>query len=175
MSWRGGLSILLGLTLSACSSRDMSDLKQYIAEVKARPPGDIDPIPEIKPVETFTYEPGDRRDPFVIDRETVEAVTSSLIASSGIAPDPLRRKEELERFPLDSLTMQGTLEQDGIMWGLIRDPEGTLHLVRTGNYMGLNDGQIIRISEEEIELTEIVPGETPGTWREQRASIALSQ
>jgi len=175
MSWRGGLSILAGLALTACGGGDMRDLKQYIAKVKARPPGGIESVPEIKSIETFTYEPGNRRDPFKMDRETVEAVTSSLAAASGIAPDPLRRKEELERFPLDALSMQGTLEQDGIMWGLIQDPEGTLHLVRTGNYMGLNDGQIIRISEEEIELTEIVPGENPGTWREQRASIALSQ
>jgi type IV pilus assembly protein PilP len=53
-------------------------------------------------------------------------------------------------------------------------PDGVLHRVRVGNYVGMNNGQITRISEKEIELTEII-SDGPGTWRERQAAIALSQ
>ena len=43
-----------GVVLTGCSS-DMDDLDSYINEVKARPGGRIEPLPEIKPYEVFTY------------------------------------------------------------------------------------------------------------------------
>ena len=39
--------------------------------------------------------------------------------------------------------------------------------------MGLNHGQITRITEERIELTEIVSN-GQGGWQERQAAIALS-
>jgi len=170
MSWRVCAAVLAALALPACSNSKLTDLEEYVEGVKAREPGPIEPLPEIEQIETFVYVADDRRDPFVMDRETAEAVPAAI--ANGISPDPLRRKEELEQFSLDSLRMMGTLEQDNVVWGLIRSPEGTLHRVRTGNYMGMNHGEIIRISEEEIELTQIVPDES-NAWREQRATIAL--
>ena len=93
---------------------------------------------------------------------------------NSLAPDPLRRKEELEGFALDALRMVGTLEQNQTRWGLIRTPNGILHRVRVGNYLGMNNGQIINISDEAIQLTEIV-SEGPGEWRERQATVALTQ
>ena len=55
-----GLSVLLG----ACAGNDMQDLRHFIQEVKAREPGRIEPLPEIKQIETFVYVADDRRDPF---------------------------------------------------------------------------------------------------------------
>lgn len=173
MSWRIYAAILAGLTLTACGSGKMTDLEEYLERVKARTPGPIEPLPEVAQVDTFVFEPGDRRDPFAMDRKSAEAAPTAT-AASGIAPDPLRRKEELEHFALDALRMMGTLQQDDAIWGLISSPEGTLHRVRVGNYMGLNNGQITRISEEEIELTEIV-ADGANEWRERQAAIALSQ
>ena len=50
-----GLMMLIGL-VSGCG-RDMSDLEAYIAEVNARPGGRIEPLPVIRPYESFTYDP----------------------------------------------------------------------------------------------------------------------
>jgi len=172
MNWRLCAAVLAALALPACSSGKLTDLEDYAERVKAREPQPIEPLPEIKQVDTFTYEAEGRRDPFVMDRKTAEAVPAA--ASDGIAPDPLRRKEELEQFSLDTLRMLGSLEQDGVMWGIIGSADGTLYRVRAGNYMGMNNGQIIRISEEEIELTEIVM-DRQNSWRERQATIALSQ
>lgn len=174
MSWRVGRRMLVALLLSGCSGdQDMRDLESFVNEVKAREPSPIEPLPEIKQVETFAYAPADRRDPFRAGQEeTSQEIPSE--ANAGIAPDPLRRKEELEQFPLDSLRMVGTLEQGQTIWGLIAGKDGTLFRVRPGNYMGQNHGQIVRIGEERIELTEII-SDGQGGWQERQAAVALSE
>ena len=173
MSWRICAAIVAALTLPACGSGQLTDLEEYVERVKAREPGPIEPLPEIKQVGTFVFEPGDRRDPFVMDGQSAELAPEA-VSPSGIAPDPLRRKEELEQYALDRLKMLGSLQQSDVIWGLVKTPDGTLHRVRVGNYLGMNNGQITRISEEQIELTEIV-SDGPNTWREREAAIALSQ
>jgi type IV pilus assembly protein PilP len=57
---------------------------------------------------------------------------------------------------------------------LINDTEGTIHRVQLGNYAGQNHGKITRITEFEVELTEIVP-DGIGGWIERQASIAISE
>lgn len=170
MSQRDSLAFLVCLTLAGCGNAHMGELKRYVQEVKQRQPPPIAPLPDIKPVDTFVYQPGDRRNPFVMDTQTAQAAAGT---SNGIAPE-IRRKEELEEYALDSLEMVGTLAQDNTMWGLIKAPGGTLYRVHVGNYMGTNNGQITRISDNEIDLTEIV-SDKPGDWHERQASIALSQ
>lgn len=161
------------LVIGGCSDADpLSQVKEFVAQVKARPGGRVDPLPEIAQVETFVYVPGDRRNPFVPTKEPGEEQVAG--NASGIAPDRTRRKEELESFPLDSLAMVGTLDKDGVKWGLIRNAEGMLYRVRSGNYMGQNHGQIIEITDLQIKLSEIL-ADGQGGYRENPASVALSE
>jgi type IV pilus assembly protein PilP len=164
--------ILAVAVLTACGGSNTQDLAEYVAKVRKREPGPIEPLPEIKQVATFIYDPGDRRDPFLMDTHDEEGAMRS--AGGGIAPDPMRRKEELEQFALDSLKMVGTLAQGDVTWALVKSPEGVLHRVRVGNYLGQNNGQITRIDDSQIQVTEIV-NEGGGEWRERQAAIALTQ
>ena len=91
---------------------------------------------------------------------------------SGLAPDPNRRKEELENYSLDSLRMVGTLMQVDTMWALVKTKDKTIYRVKAGNYMGRNDGRITRITENKIELTELVRDRQRG-YRERQATLAL--
>ena len=160
--------------LAGCGNDDFSDLNQYIAEVKARPKGPIEPLPEVKVVEPFIFKPTGLRDPFkLLEQVDTDQGTEASIGS-GIKPDTTRRKEELEAFTLDSLRMVGTVVMKSSLWGLVKSSDGTVHRVQVGNHMGKNYGKIIRIVSDKIELMEIVP-DKPGTWREQQASLALSE
>ena len=161
--------------LTACSNDDFSDLTQYIAKVKAIPKGNIKPLPEIKIVESFSFNPEGLRDPFkpLVQPEPLDDI-NDVVGSGGIRPDTSRRKEELEVFPLTALKMVGTVKMQSNLWGLIKADDATIHRVQTGNYMGKNYGRIIRISTDKIELMEIVP-DKPGTWREQQTSVALTE
>ncbi len=89
-------------------------------------------------------------------------------------PDFNRRKEELEGFSLDALRMVGTLEQLETTWALIQTQDKTIYRVKAGNYVGRNHGQITRISESGIDLTEII-ADGQGGYRERQASLALAE
>ena len=164
--------VLVVVLLAACSE-SMNDLEQYIASVKARP---ADPIPPIPPVKTYTpyeYEGMIGRDPFLQSiSEGSDDVTSS--RGTGPRPDFERSKEYLERYELDTLSMVGTFGKDESYWALVRDPEGIIHRVPVGNYIGKNHGKVVNISGTEIDLSELISDGADG-WLVREASIALGE
>lgn len=158
--------------LSGCQ-RDTSDLQQYIAEVKARPGGDIEPMPTVEPHDPFLY-PGHERSPFdsTVIARPLPAEPVGIPGQVDIDFD--RPREPLESFPLDSLRMVGSLEQEGVRFALIRTPDRTIQTVRQGNYMGQNFGRITDITQREIRLVEVVP-DAFGGYMERENSVALSE
>ena len=149
----------------------MDDLDQYINDVKAKPGGRIEPLPEITPYEIFTYEAdvAGIRSPFTPD--TPQAVNTGPGGVRG--PDPDRSPEFLEGFPLDTLRMVGTLDIDNTMYGLIQTSDGLIHRVVPGNYMGQNYGRITEISESEVDLVEII-SDGIGGYIERDAAVSLT-
>jgi len=163
---------LAGILLTGCSS-NMSELQARIEKVKAQPPGEIKPIPEIRTYFAFEY-PGHDRDPFDPDIMAAAISPTSIQPKSNISIDINRVKEYLESFPLDSLKMVGTLTRKGLLTGLIQTSDGTIQRVVTGNHAGLNYGKIKNIAENEIGLIEIIP-DGFGGYMERPATIALSE
>lgn len=163
------LLAIVAAGLVACGG-DMDDLDRYINEVKARPGGRIEPLPEITPYEVFTYvaDAEGIRSPFVPDTPQ-----SAGPASGGARPDPKRPAEFLESFPLDTLRMVGTLDINETVYGLVQTSDGLIHRVIPGNYMGQNDGRITEITESEIVLVEII-SDGIGGYIERDAAIGLS-
>ena len=166
---RYGLVAVLTLGLAACGG-DMDDLDEYINEIKARPGGRIDPLPEITPYEVFTYvaDVEGIRSPFVPD--TPQASGGG---GNGVRPKEDRSREYLESFPLDTLGMVGTLNIGETLYGLVQTSDGLIHRVVPGNYMGQNDGRITDISDAEITLVEII-SDGIGGYIERDAAIGLS-
>ena len=162
---------VLALTLLAGCTGDNRDLERWVQEMRQRPPAPIEPIPEIETPEPVTYDAYELRDPFMRDAAGATAQTSS---GTGPRPDPDRRREFLERFPLDALDMVGTIELNDRTFGLVEDVEGTIHRVREGNYLGQNHGRILQVTPTAIEVMELVPDGTGG-WMEREARIALSE
>ena len=162
-------------SLVACAGDPTSDLVSYTEEVKSRQKANIEPLPEFEPFESFEYAASDLRDPF--SEPVFSHTPTGPIAGpegTGIKPDFERPREPLEEYPLDSLRMVGTLEQHEDAWALILDTDDTIHRIQTGNYVGQNHGKIIRVSEFEVELREVIP-DGLGGWMERQASIAISE
>jgi type IV pilus assembly protein PilP len=170
---RAAIAVPALLLLAACSGGDMSDLESYVEEVKARKSQRIEPRPEIRVPELFSYQVQDRVDPFrPFVEEAREDVAST--AGKGVAPPANHVREELEQFPLDTLRMVGTLEKDAQNWGLVTAPDGAVHRIQPGNYVGKNYGKITLVAEDRIELVEIVP-DGLGGWQERSARLDLSE
>ena len=173
---RNSLRVLLALAgislLTACGGNNFSDLDAFMKEKRARPGGVIAPIPTFKAYEAFAYSATAQRSPF--DRPIEVRELSQLQAISAVKPDPTRAKEFLEQFTFDSLSMVGTLERGGQQWTLIRDPEGGIHRVTLGNFLGRNHGKVVEMTDTYVAVVEIVSDGTEDGWVERPRTIELS-
>ena len=167
--WRPVAIVAAVVALGACSG-DMSDLRAYIDEVKARPGGIIAPLPQVVPAPSFTYEAGQRRSPFMPETPQTRA-SNNPDAIRG--PDPNRPREFLEQFPLDTLRMVGTMAGVDGAFGLVQTSDGLIYRVTIGHHLGQNYGRVTSISEAEIELVEII-SDGIGGYLERPAAIGLS-
>ena len=169
-----GLLGALVAALSGCGE-GLGDLRSYVQEIRAKPPGRIEPIPEFQPYQNFEYASHDLRDPFkLVDFRRPEPTDDELAnLTDGLRPDIDRIKEPLEDFPLDTLRLKGTIDdKDGVKWALIFAPDNTIHRIIEGNFMGQNHGRVISVSDQTIELTEIVP-DGLGNYIERSSAVTL--
>lgn len=164
---RGAILTLAATGLGACGG-DMDGLDAYINEIKARPGGRIEPLPEVAPYEVFTYiaDAQGVRSPFMPE------VAQSSGPGSGPRPDDSRPKEYLEQFSLDTLSMVGTMNVGETAYGLVQTSDGLIHRVLPGNYLGQNDGRIIDIDESKITVVEII-SDGIGGYVERDAAVSL--
>ena len=165
------LSLAL-LVVTGCSNRDFSDLDSFMAEKRSRPGGIIAPIPTFKAYEAFAYSATRLRSPF--DRPIEVREITQLQAISAIRPDETRAKEFLEQYTFDSLSMVGTLERGENDWALIKDPDGGIHRVQVGNFLGRNHGKIVDMTDTYLAVVEIVTDGTSDGWVERPRTIELS-
>ncbi|MDE2225063.1 MAG: pilus assembly protein PilP [Xanthomonadaceae bacterium] len=159
------LAMMSGLV--ACSGQ--GDLHEWVAQVKARKGAPLPALPVVKTFETFIYQDQDKRDPF----EPAPPQANSADAA-GPRPDQNRPREPLEAFPLDSLKMVGTIGAKGSVEALVKDPQGVIHQVHVGDYMGQNYGHVSQVTTGEIDLVELVPNGSGG-WMERDATVALGE
>lgn len=160
--------VCMPIILVGCTGGIDDELLSYVDEVKARPGGRIEPLPQIKPYEKFAYVASEIRSPFEPNRP--EQAT----AKAGPRPDADRNKEYLEQFPLDTLDMVGTLDREGRTFALVQTQDGMVHRVVPGNYLGQNDGRIVAVNDAEIRLEEIVPDGIGGFYK-RAAEIGLGE
>ena len=168
-----GAAIAVGAAflLAGCGQEETGDLKAFVAKVESRKGGRIEPLPEFKSYETYSYQGEGRSDPFQpVEREQVAAQEEP--GGSEIRPDLGRRKEPLEAFPLDSLGFVGHMQKNDEAWAVVTAPDGVVHRVQQGDHLGQNHGRIHTITESKVLLTEIVPDGTGG-WVEREAALAL--
>jgi type IV pilus assembly protein PilP len=159
------------LALGGCGGEQhLEDVRQFVKESDKLPRGRIPPLPEVKPYEPFIYEAFDLVDPF--RPRKIEPPKPTKIAGGIQPPDPNRRKEPLEAYPLENLKMVGTLQQKTDIYALVKTPDNNLFRVRPGNFMGQNFGRITEISESAIKLKELVQDST-GEWKEEERVLQL--
>jgi len=158
---------LLASCMAAGCSGGQSDMQKWIAEAKKKPGGRIQPLPEIKPYETFVYSASNLRSPFQPASQSMSG------GQAGLRPSARRNREFLEGFSLDTLKMVGTFKVGSSFYGLVQSKDGLVHKVQPGNYLGQNDGKVTQITQSKISLVEIIP-DGLGGYIERPASLALA-
>jgi type IV pilus assembly protein PilP len=154
--------------LAGCGSGNMHDLRTFVAETGKDMQGKIEPLPEVKTYEPFTYEAFDLPDPFKPRKLTMTG------GGGGPQPDLARPKEPLESFSLETLKMVGKVSKKGKTHAVIRTPDNTVYHVGKGNYVGQNFGLITQIGEAELTLREIIQ-DSAGDWSERISTLVLQE
>ncbi|MEP7064193.1 MAG: pilus assembly protein PilP [Betaproteobacteria bacterium] len=163
------LALVIGVVmlLGGCGGENQ-DLRAWMAEQGKGVRGRLDPLPQLKPYEPFAYNAFDLPDPF--KPRKIQPVKGD----SKLAPDMNRRREPLESFPLESLSMVGTLARNKQVFALVKTPEKDIYQVKSGNYLGQNYGVVTDISDSEVKLKELVQ-DGAGDWTERTSALQLQQ
>lgn len=169
-------ALWVALLLGGCGSSDEDELQEWMSEQRAQTKPRIEPIPEPKKFSPQSYTEEASIDPFSKEKLT-QALKRESAQSAGnaalVAPELARRKEPLEGYPLDSMTMVGSLLKEGLPVALVR-VDNLLYQVRPGNYLGHNFGKIVKVAETEVVLREIVQ-DAGGEWIERTATLQLQE
>jgi type IV pilus assembly protein PilP len=170
------IGIIFSLTLTGCFSDDQQDIKQWMQEQRNATRPNVPPIPEPKKFTPTPYQNDLSIEPFsnqklaqALKREASQATANAAL----VAPELNRRKDVLEGYPLDAIAMVGTMLPKGVPVALVR-VDKLLYQVRVGNYLGQNYGKVVKVSETEMVLREIVQ-DAAGEWIERQASLQLQE
>lgn len=163
--------VIAAMLLTGCFD-DLSDVQNHIAEVKANTRARVEPLPEVQEFEHIPYGSLDARSPFSAPRP--EAIQDKFLqVQDCLHPDPRRRKEPLEKYALDNMTMRGTLGEVNKIWALVEASDKTLHKVTLNNYVGLFHGRVISVEPTHIELLELIP-DGAGCWKERTTMLQMA-
>ena len=161
--------------LSGCVGSDMSELERFVEATHKDKKPEIEPLPEIPPFKAFAYASEEEVDPFSSGNIVANDGEGRSVGSTK-RPNADRRRQPLEKFPLDALRMVGTITKQGVSHVVVKTNEGTALLATVGEYMGKNDGKITSIIPEEqrIELTETVLAPS-GRWVTRDVEIIIDE
>jgi type IV pilus assembly protein PilP len=166
--------IACAFLLAGCSGEEHSDLKEELKGLTKDLRGVIAPLPVVKPYEPVPYKAFDQPDPFGPAKiELAVAAAAKSTGGGANAPDVRRPKEPLEAFPLEALKMVGTLAQKDTTYALVR-AEASVYRVKVGNYLGQSFGIITGITENQVNLKELVQ-DAAGDWIERQAALQLQE
>jgi type IV pilus assembly protein PilP len=160
---------LVAALLSGCGGEEFQDLRDFVRDAGADMRGKIPPPPEVKLYEPFAYNnEANLPDPFKPRKPDIRTGNHR----GANEPDFDRPKEALEEFPLENLKMVGYLYQSKVGYAVVRAPDGKLHRVKAGNYLGMNFGLIQKIGDTEVTIKEMVQ-DSAGDWSERVSSLQL--
>lgn len=162
-------ALLCPLLLTACGSGNTEDLHAWMQQASQGLRGQIDPLPQAQAYQPFTYNAFDIPDPF-----NPVKLQMAKKQNAANAPDFKRARELLENYDLDKLKMVGLLKRNNMTYALIRTPENSIYRVQPGNFIGPNYGQVKRISETELVLSETVE-DLNGEWVQRETSMYLDE
>lgn len=170
-SVRNAAILCFAVVLTSCGGGQFEDLQAYVTQVKARPGSRIAPLPEVKSYERYVYDEKDLRDPFKPISRVQAHIGNS---TSQIRPNTNRALEVLEQFPLDTLRMVGSMNRGGEKWAIIKTNDGFVYRVKVGNHLGKNFGEIKRITDTQVFITEIV-SDGLGGWLQREAGLKMTE
>lgn len=163
---------LIGSCLVGCGSR-IDVVNGEMNNIRSQPALPLEAPPTFEDVPQFQYAAQNLRSPFLPSSLYTEL---KIMAGKRVYPDLSRTAEPLEAYALESLMFKGSMQNmQGKIIALIQTPDGQMNRVQVGNYVGLNQGRVIKIMPNQIDLIEIVSDGRDGYVERPRSLVLLGQ
>lgn len=167
------ISSALVVTLLAGCSPDHEELRAWMEQQRREAKPNVKPLQPPKKFDPQPYSATLAVDPFSNQKLSVAIKQEAKQPNSLLSAEMNRRKEPLEAYPLDSMSMVGSVNKQGQPYALLR-VDSLLYQVKVGDYLGQNYGRIMKIAETEIVLRELVM-DSGGEMIERPATLQLQE
>lgn len=168
----GVMAAVAVLLLSACTG-EQEELTAWMEQQKREVKPNVQPLVPPRKFDPAPYASAQSVDPFSNQKLTVALKQEARAPNSLLASEMNRRKEPLEAYPMDSMSMVGSVTKSGQQYALLR-VDNLLYQVKVGDYLGQNYGKVMRISETEVALREVVQ-DAAGEWIERPSTLTLQE
>ncbi len=158
--------------LSACSA-DHDELRAWMEQQRREAKPNVKPLQAPKKFDPQPYSSAQAVEPFSGQKLSVALKQEAKQPNSLFAAEMNRRKEPLESYPLDSMSMVGSVNKQGQPFALLR-VDNLLYQVKVGDYLGQNYGRIMKIAETEVVMRELVQ-DSGGDMVERPATLQLQE
>ncbi len=165
-------ALLVGLVLAGCGG-ETQELQDWMDQQRREVRPSVQPLAAPKKFNPVPYANAQQVDPFSTQKLSVALKQEARQPNSMLAAEMNRRKEPLESFPLDAMSMVGSVSRAGAPLALLR-VDNLLYQVKAGDYLGQNYGRILRITESPEALREFVQV-AAGEGIERTASLQLQE
>jgi type IV pilus assembly protein PilP len=167
IGFAGALAMLAG-----CGAEN-DELRAWMEQQRREVKPNITPLQPPKKFDPQPYASASAIEPFSPQKLTVALKQEARQPNSLLSAEMNRRKEPLEAYPLDSMSMVGSVNKLGQPFALLRVDQ-LLYQIKVGDHLGQNYGLVTRIAETEVALREIVQ-DSAGEWIERPASLQLQE
>ena len=163
---------IVAITAAGCGG-EQDELTQWMDQQQREVKPSVQPLSAPKKFIPQAYVALTGVEPFSTQKLSVALKQEARQPNSLLAAEINRRKEPLEAYPLDSMSMVGSVSKAGRPYALLR-VDNLLYQVKQGDYLGQNYGKITKISETELSLREIVQ-DAAGEWIERSSALQLQE
>ena len=160
--------IILGLTLPlfACLERPSDNLKEFVSNELSNQLTNYNSPLTFKNIPLVTLSEGAARDPFSAPNIEDPISTIQRVSKGCLKITDNHNQEPLEKFPMDRLSMRGTLLIGKQRWGLVQVVDGQLYKIKVGQHLGLKHGKVLALHKTNIDVLELIMNKN-GCWKEQ--------
>jgi type IV pilus assembly protein PilP len=166
-------SVLAAAFLAGCSDSDVKEVQDWMAQVKRETKVAVVPLTEPKTFIPFAYSAREATDPYSPNKLLAELARAAAKSDNPNKPDMERRRELLETYPLDTISMVGVIQSGGVNYALLQI-DRAVHRVRKGQRLGQNFGLVTDVTETVVDIKEVVQ-DAGGEWVERMSKLELQE
>ncbi|MFA0676528.1 pilus assembly protein PilP, partial [Vibrio sp. 10N.222.51.A6] len=111
------------------------------------------------------------RPPFELPKEAM-VQNQPLVKKDCWQPNARSRIGKLEKYPLSKLRLRGVMGSGTSVSGLVQTPKGNVVNVKKGQFIGLNNGRVTKVTSQYVQINETLP-DGLGCWHKRNVRLAL--